>query len=380
MTAPRIEIDLGKIRHNTRFLVQRLEARGIKAVGVTKAVCGHPDVANAMLAGGAKGLADSRIENVERMRNAGISCPVTMIRTPMLSQAERVSASCGTSYNTEIEVIALLGVIAHRKGTVHGVVAMVEMGDHRDGVMPGDLEDFAAQILDLPGVALKGIAANFSCLSGADPDCQDMAALSTLANDIESACGPYLETVSGGNSANLSWAFGPSAPGRINELRLGEAILLGIDPVSGTKITGLHGDAFVLVAEVIETKAKPVHMGWPRKLGECKTLQIVANSQWKSNSIIAIGTQDTDISGLEFPTGVVLNGASSDHTVIETVDQPLQVGSEIKLRPNYNALMRIMNAADIAKVTFDNLPVSEMKFAKKNQPSLAIVRDDGARP
>ena len=40
MTTPWIEVDLSKIRHNTRYLVERLKARGITVTAVTKAVCG----------------------------------------------------------------------------------------------------------------------------------------------------------------------------------------------------------------------------------------------------------------------------------------------------------------------------------------------------
>ena len=73
MTSPRVEIDLGKIQANARCLVRRLGDRGVSVTGVTKAVCGHPDVAGAMLDGGVVGLADARIKNVVRMRSAGIN-------------------------------------------------------------------------------------------------------------------------------------------------------------------------------------------------------------------------------------------------------------------------------------------------------------------
>ena len=64
MTSPRVEIDLRKIRRNTQVLVRRFDRRGITILGVTKAVCGHPKVAKAMLNGGAVGLAEARISNV----------------------------------------------------------------------------------------------------------------------------------------------------------------------------------------------------------------------------------------------------------------------------------------------------------------------------
>ena len=46
--------------------------------------------------------------------------------------------------------------------------------------------------------------------------------------------------------------------GRVNDLRLGEAILLGREPLDRQPIDGLHTDAFTLVAEVIESKVEAV--------------------------------------------------------------------------------------------------------------------------
>ena len=40
MSKLRIDVDLDKIRYNTRFLVDHLRPRGITVTGVTKAVCG----------------------------------------------------------------------------------------------------------------------------------------------------------------------------------------------------------------------------------------------------------------------------------------------------------------------------------------------------
>lgn len=86
-----------------------------------------------------------------------------------------------------------------------------------------------------------------------------MGALSTLVDSVETTFGIEIEIeiVSGGNSANLAWAFSTPTSGRVNNLRLGEAILLGREPLHRHRIPGLHTDAFVLVAEVIESKHKP---------------------------------------------------------------------------------------------------------------------------
>lgn len=351
MTAPRIEVDLGKIQHNTRCLVERLKARGIIVTGVTKAACGHPDIANAMLAGGAAGLADARITNVERMRKAGITCHITLIRTPMLSQIERICASSETSYNTEMEVIAELAAEAMRTSSVHNVILMVEVGDMREGIMPEDLADAASQVVKMPGVALKGIGANFTCLSGGAPNPEAMAMLTSLANDIEGSYGPVLETVSGGSSASLPWALGLGTMGRVNNLRLGEAILLGVDPVSGASIGGLHTDAFTLVAEVIETKIKPQKLVLQSVNPAGSDLRLVHDDHWKTRSLLAVGFQDTEPAGLKFPVGVTFVGATSDHIVVESRNSPLRVGSELRFQLNYNALMRVMNAPGVVKIS-----------------------------
>ena len=59
-----------------------------------------------------------------------------------------------------------------------------------------------------------------------------MDALSLLAIEVEEAVRPALAVVSGGNSANLGWALGTTDVGRVDELRLGESILLGLDPLT----------------------------------------------------------------------------------------------------------------------------------------------------
>ncbi|PJI85937.1 putative amino acid racemase [Yoonia maricola] len=347
MSSPRLEVDLRKIRHNTRTIVDSLKIRGICVTAVTKAACGHPAIARAMLDGGAAGLAEARLSNVKRLRQAGTTSPITLIRTPMLSQADDVVEVCDASYNTEISVISALAAAALRQKTVHDIVLMVEMGDRREGIMPQDLGDVARRVVDMPGVALKGIGANFACLSGIAPTAAKMQVLSALANDIEGQCGPFIETVSGGNSANLPWAFGACATGRINDLRIGEAILLGVDPVTGDQIGGMYRDAFTLVAEVIETDAKSVHPLVGNSDHTLAKIRLVPDISKITRIILAIGHQDTDAAGLSMPAGTTLIGATSDHLVIGTKNPTLRVGSEMRFNMNYSAVMRAMAAPDI---------------------------------
>ncbi len=134
---------------------------------------------------------------------------------------------------------------------------MVELGDLREGIMPGDLENAVRETLRFPNIALKGIGTNLACRSGVSPDARNMAELSALADSIDATFGLTMEIVSGGNSANLTWRSSGADTGRINDLRLGESILLGREPLHRQPIDGLHTDAITLVAEVIESKVKP---------------------------------------------------------------------------------------------------------------------------
>jgi ornithine racemase len=350
MTAPRLEISLDKIQHNARTLVQHLAQKGIAVTGVTKAFLGCPGIARAMIGAGITTLGDSRIENIEAMRRAKVAAELVLIRSPMLSQVDRVVASADVSYNTELDIVGALSAAAKRADRRHGVVLMVELGDLRDGIMACDLEGSVAKVLRLPHIALKGIGTNLGCRSGVVPDSRNMAELSALATAIETRFSVSLGVVSGGNSSNLGWALNTENAGRINNLRLGEAILLGSDPLSGRALSGLYTDAIVLVAEVIESKTKPSMPWGDLAQNPFANKRISANLGDISQGILAVGHQDVDPAGLFAPPGVRIVAASSDHLIFDAGSSEVGVGSEIAFKLNYSALLRAMTSPFVARV------------------------------
>ena len=350
MPAPRLVIDLDKIGHNARTLVERLRKRGISVTGVTKATLGSADIASTLLAAGVKRLGDSRIENIEAMCLAQVPASMTLIRSPMPSQAERVVGYAEVSCNTEIEVIGKLSLEAQKAGLTHGVILMVELGDLREGIMPDDLMSCVREVLNLPNIVFKGIGTNLACRSGVSPDGKNMGILSELADAIEATLGFTVEIVSGGNSANLEWALSGAQIGRINDLRLGEAILLGCETLHRQAIEGLHTDAITLCAEVIEAKRKP-SMPWgtlaQNAFGDVLP---VTDRGVVTQAILAIGQQDVDPSGLQAPRGMEVMGASSDHLILESECDELRVGAEVIFQLNYGALVRAMTSPFVTKV------------------------------
>jgi len=303
-----------------------------------------------MLQAGANRLGDSRIENIEAMRRAGVDAPMSLIRSPMVSQVERVVAQADTSFNAEPEVVRRLSAAAQAAGRVHGVVLMVELGDLREGLMPGDLESAVQDTLRLPNIVLEGIGSNLACRSGVKPDARNMAELSGLANSIERTFGVRLETVSGGNSGNLGWALGESGPGRVNDLRLGEAILLGCEPLQRQPVAGLCPDAITLIAEVIETKLKPSLPWGDRGQSAFGAGAADLDRGPVVQSIVALGHQDTDPLGLGLPQGFTMLGASGDHLIISSRNRQLAVGEEVAFQLNYSALVRAMTSPFVARV------------------------------
>jgi predicted amino acid racemase len=339
-----LEIDLDLIGHNARILVQRLSPLGIGVCGVTKATMGSPEVARELLAAGVSSLGESRIENVEHLREAGITAPIILVRSPMVSQADRVVAGADVSLNSEIDVIDRLSISARRQRRSHGVVLMVELGDLREGIMPGDLFDTVRTVSAFPGIVLRGIGTNLACQNGVIPDNANMAELSALATSVEETFGLRLDIISGGNSANLPWALGPHAEiGRVNHLRLGESILLGREPVQRTVLDGLRADAVSMVGEVIESKVKPSQ---PRGVRGQTAFGVRDDRRPVGGEghrvIVALGRQDLDTEGLTAPTGVEILGSSSDHLVLDSGATKPEVGSELRFAVNYSALMSSM--------------------------------------
>lgn len=355
MTAPRLEVDLGGIRDNTRALVDRLELRGIRVTGVTKAALGSTGLADAFLSGGAAGLGDSRVENLGRLRAAGVDTPLTLIRSPMLSQVDAVVRHADVSLNTEAIVLDGLSTAAMSQRTTHEVVLMVELGDLREGVASADIVALARSVARRPGLSLVGLGTNLACQCGVVPDQAKMDELSCLVEQVEAACGTELSVVSGGNSANLDWALTTRDVGRVNDLRLGESILLGTEPLHRRPIDGLRTDAFALVAEIIEVKVKPAQP-W----GELAQTAFGAQAPRGGTgtvrqAIVALGRQDVDPTGLTPPDGVSLLGMSSDHLVVDLGDHVASVGDELTFQVDYSALLSAMTSSFVTKV--ESIPV-----------------------
>jgi predicted amino acid racemase len=345
---PRIEIALSQIQDNARILSKLYGQKGISLMGVSKAVLGEPSIVEAMIEGGVKFIADSRIENIQKMKNAGISTKFVLLRTP-LSRAETIVKTVDISLNTELETLKELSYYARAYNKHHQVILMVELGDLREGILPGDLSQFIRETLSLSNIKVVGIGCNLACYGGVKPDNANMNKLSELVDMIEKEFQISLDIISGGNSANYDWYKSAQDVGKINNLRLGESIFLGCETVNRKAIPGLHTHAFQLIAEVIESKIKPSLPFGNICQDAFGNIPSFADRGIRRRAIIALGRQDILVSGLQSHNKLEILGSSSDHLILDSKNQNLQVGDEVNFNMDYGSLLAAMTSPFIKK-------------------------------
>jgi predicted amino acid racemase/arginase family enzyme len=353
MSGPEVSIDLGRIERNARAVVTRCAATGIRVFGVTKGTCGMPQVARAMLRGGVVGIAESRFENIRRLRASGIAAPIMLLRSPPLARVEEVVRSVDISLQSELATIAELSRIAERMGRVHDIMLMVDLGDLREGIWPSDLVPTVEKVLGMKGVRIAGLGTNLTCFGAILPTEENLGQLMACAFKVESVIGAPLDWISGGNSSSLPLLLERGLPPGINNLRIGEAILQGgLETFRDTPWKELELDAFRLTGDIIEVKLKPSlpigRSGYdafgnqPVFMDEGDRLRAIAN----------IGREDVLVEGLTpLHDGIRVLGASSDHLVLDVTDAapPVAVGGRMSFRMNYGALLAAMTSEYVEK-------------------------------
>jgi predicted amino acid racemase len=346
---PRLEINLAKIAYNANKLLKLYGSKGIGIMGVTKVVCGSPTIAEVLVNKGIVILADSKLENLKKMRDAGIGAQFVLLRTPALSEVDLVIQYADISMNTELSVIRRLSAIARDHKTRHKIILMIEMGDLREGIMPADTESFVEEVLTLPGIQIVGLGASFACFGGVKPSEENMEQLSTIVQAIETQFSLPLMYISGGNSANYNWLMEVESTGKINNVRLGESIYLGREPLFRKAISGLFTDAFTFVSEVIEAKLKPsVPYGEIGQDAFGNHPQFQDRGQiWRG--LLGVGAQDVLVSGLTPKANIEVLGSSSDHIVLDLKKSNLKVGDDVSFSLNYGALLSAMTSPYVFK-------------------------------
>ncbi len=351
MGYPALIINTAKIRNNTKLLVDKCKKHNIDVAGVSKVFCAMPEAAKAMVEGGAYMLADSRIENGKKLKD--IAVPKLMLRIPMLSQVSDIVEYFDVSLNSEYETIKALSEKAVEKGKQHKIILMVDLGDLREGVWHEDAVDFAGSILQFKGIKLLGIGVNLTCYGGVIPTNVNLNQLVSIAEQIEKKYNIKLEVISGGNSSSLHLLDKNQMPERINQLRLGESIVLGFETAYGERIEGTHRDAFTFAAQIIELKSKPSVPVGEIGMDAFGQKPVFEDRGTIKRAILGAGRQDIRVEGIVPRDGnISILGASSDHLIVDLTDcqKEYKVGDIIEFDVTYGGLLSAATSDYVEKV------------------------------
>lgn len=347
-----LEIKLKSIQQNTQTIVGLCREHGIRVLGVTKGFSGDPRIVDAMVAGGVDGLADSRLENVARLRGNDCKHEITLLRIPRLSDVKYVVGLVDYSLNSELDVIRALSCEAYKYNIKHNIIIMIDVGDRREGILPEDVVDTVRYVSSLKGVHIAGIGTNMGCFGGILPTMNNLRLLLEIKSSIESECGIEVEIVSGGGTSSLELVSAGTMPSGINQLRVGEGILLGTDTTRQTVIPQLAQDAFILYSEIVELKEKPSMPYGEAGFDAFGNVPRFTDMGVRKRAIVSLGKQDVNPDGLiPLDERTTILGASSDHMVIDVTDSPTpyRVGDMIAFRLNYQGLLFLSNSMYVTK-------------------------------
>jgi predicted amino acid racemase len=363
MSYPRLEINLTKLTHNSRQLVDDLRNLGITVMGVNKVFNGCPQTATAMTDGKMEVIAESMVGNLKKLE--GLPCLKAMLRNPGLSEVADVVGYADISLVSSIEILEALSHEAVRQERCHQVMLMIDMGDLREGIWFENLEeieDALRQIISLPNLELYGIGTNFGCYGTILATPKNTGQFVEIAQMMEKKLGIKFPYISGGNGSTYYLAAQGLLPKEINHLRIGGQHIFGIEYVEGRYLNGyfhsnkeidlLASDAYLLKAEVVEVRTKPTA---PRGI-----LSVDAFMKQKSfedrgvrrTAVLAFGLQEAPFENLH-PTGngIRIMGQTSNHTIVDVEDasKQINVGDVLTFEVDYTALMYLCNAPSVEK-------------------------------
>ena len=347
---PKMIIDLNKLKKNLDAVAKITKDDGnCSLMIVTKGLCADPKMVQ-MVIGHPKVdyVADSRIANIKTYSESARknNKMTVLLRIPMHCEIEEVIEYVDLSFNSEISTIRLLNDEAKNKGIIHRILLMIDLGDLREGLFFRDEEiifDYVKEILDMENIELYGIGVNLTCYGAIIPKNDNLSLLVDLAKKLENHFDIKLEMISGGNSSSIYLIEKGELPKGINNLRLGEAFLLGNDTAYETQLPGTTDESLILQAQIVELKEKP-----SLPIGEVGVDAFGQKPYYEDRgimkrAIVALGKQDTDLGSMTpLDSDIQIMGGSSDHTILDLTKctKEYMVGDIVSFKLGYGGMLK----------------------------------------
>ncbi|MDR1957232.1 MAG: alanine/ornithine racemase family PLP-dependent enzyme [Treponema sp.] len=355
---PRVHIALQKLKANLETLSASVKSAGCSLMIVTKSFCADPKIIEMLTASPLVDyLADARIQNIKTY--AGQGKQTVLLRLPQACEIEDVVSYADISLNSELDTLRLLHTEAARQHKKHKIILMIDLGDLREGIFFKEDEKILATVeavLAMQNLELYGVGVNFTCYGAVIPTQDSLALLTCWAERIKARCGINLPVVSGGNSSSFYLIEKGALPRGINNLRLGEAFILGREAAYKKRIKNTFDDAVSLEAQIIEVQVKPSIPAGERGVDAFGEQSVFADRGMLKRAICAVGRQDLDLAGIvPRDPGVEILGASSDHLIItfNAAERDYKTGDIIRFIPDYVAVLRLFTSPYVDRVYSD---------------------------
>lgn len=349
MGYPKIRIDKAKYRQNIRKMKNLLAPANLSMMAVTKVYCAEAPLIEILNEEHIEFLADSRLDNLKTIETDALK---VLLRLPSKSSIEETVRHSDISLNSEWTIIQKLNEAAEKMNKTHKIILMVDIGDLREGVYySDDFEPLVQSIEALPHIELFGLGTNVTCYGGVLPTSETIGKLNGVVKKVERILGRKIEMVSGGNSSHIPFLSETISP--INNLRIGEALVLGRETSYGTTLEGFFDDVFILEAEIIELKEKPSYPEGEIGMNAFGKKPFFKDEGQRKRAIIALGKQDVDHNEI-MPCDSSLHpiGSSSDHIIVDVTDAQKQyeVGDILTFKLTYSSILSLMTSPYVGKV------------------------------
>lgn len=349
---PRVNINLDNYKKNINYLTNELNYIDEIFV-VTKAYSAHPIIIDNLYKWGVRYFADSRIQNIKSIKEKFSDVTTMQLRLPMADEIDELVQYADRSLNSELSTIKLINEACLRYDTSHDIILMIDVGDLREGIMFNeDYLSFVAEILKFDRVNLIGVGTNVTCYGSIIPTKETLQQVVDIRDEIEKHFDIDIPIVSGGNSSSIYLHFDENLPEGINNLRIGDTFISGMETSYSKQLEKMHNDVFQLEAQIIEVKNKPSYpIG---KLGVNAFGEVVEyeDKGFHTRAIVAIGRQDVsqyDIIPVDDDVQVL--GSSSDHLILEVRENKYQVGDTLKFNLKYGGVLSLFTSKYVNKHT-----------------------------
>ncbi len=358
-----LSINSSAIKDNVKFLSNIIHNRNGYLFGVTKVLSGLPELANIFIENGCDGIADSRWQNLKRIRESKIlnnkiikekNIKFLNLRLPSISEIENIIKYSDISLVSEIATIKAMDIESKKQKKRYQYILMIDLGDLREGIIPKDarqlnlerwqqeIKPILNEVKNFQNTELIGIGTNLACYGGITPSDENMNLLVNLYEWIKSEFNFNLNYLSGSNSSGLPYLLSGKMPEKVNHFRIGESMILGLNVLNRNPIEGLRQDTVKLSIEVIEKKykpSKPIGKSAQNAFGELVEFE---DKGTMLRLIGAAGRQDLLIDGLTpIDNDIKILGASSDHIELELLNNydKYDIGSFIDFKLSYGSLL-----------------------------------------